>query len=78
MTFLERAHELNAKPAYGIDGSESMNELLRLRRKCWPEILAVVEAAVRLHGPCPDFGEADEAHDLLGEALEALDKKAGE
>ena len=42
-----------------------------LADKCWPEILAVIEKARR---ECDIFGEAEQ----LKEALEALDKKAGE
>jgi hypothetical protein len=47
----------------------------RLKDKCWPEILAVVEAAQQRR----DCVGPTMAADLeIWEALEALDKKAGE
>ncbi len=84
MSFLERARALKT------DGHPG--PLTRYRRKCWPEILAVVEAAVSLknadddvvgvqHEDCskpPCSGcRYDHAVDTVEESIRALDKKAG-
>lgn len=79
MTFLERARKLNAATAFTEDGPQNMEKLLRFRRRCWPEILAVVEAARRhmdsLDSNRIELWEGNEPG--IDEALDALDKKAG-
>ena len=64
MTFLERAHELE------LDSLNRNESLQLLALDCWPEIIAVVEAA----SECRDERYIDD----LQATVRALDKKAGE
>ena len=71
--FLERARELDETKA---DGWAKADEF---RLECWPEILAVIEAADKLEVVSHSAPHDEHCFQCtLDEALDALDKKAGE
>ena len=77
-TFLERARQvgdLSYLRELEEKGSISTN-LALFSQKCWPELIALVEAAEALRATCRSTVEEDIA-DVL-ERVDALDQKAGE
>lgn len=86
-TFLERARELVEREREWDEdplgppnlADEIMRQAGKLRVDCWPEILAVVEAARKC---APMLPQATSEHSQnvveLDKALDALDRKAGE
>jgi len=72
MSFLEKVRELNKHP-----GLRRRARRVDFITDCWPELLAVVEAAQRSRRAMFVIDGEDSIRSLLN-ALDALDKKAGE